>query len=60
MRQLILKVPQGYKEGVNKAIEEHQGKNTIQLDNQEHDVFIIFLPNNKTDNFLDQHEHVGK
>ncbi|WP_224994694.1 DUF389 domain-containing protein [Cesiribacter sp. SM1] len=52
MRQLILKVPQGHKERINKAISEHQGKNTIKFENQEHDVFIIFLPNNNIDDFL--------
>lgn len=53
MRQLILKIPQGHTEIVNQAIKEHQGKNTIHLDNQDHDVFIIFLPNNNIDDFLE-------
>lgn len=52
MRQLILKIPKGNKEKVHKAIEEFEGKNTINLSEKEHDVFIIFLPNKKVNNFL--------
>ncbi|NJW52239.1 DUF389 domain-containing protein [Salinimicrobium oceani] len=52
MRQLILKIPKGNKEEVFKAVEEFEGKNTIFLPNDEQDVFIIFLPNRKVNNFL--------
>lgn len=52
MRQLILKVPQGNKEKVNKALEEQDARNTIVLPIDKHDVFITFLPNNKLDFFL--------
>lgn len=52
MRQLILKVPQGHKDRIHQAITEQEGRNTIFFEHQEHDVFIIFLPNNKVDDFL--------
>lgn len=52
MRQLILKIPKGNKEEVFKSIEEFEGKNTIFLPNEDQDVFIIFLPNKKVNNFL--------
>jgi uncharacterized hydrophobic protein (TIGR00271 family) len=52
MRQLVLKIPQGHGNTVHNAIEEHSGKNTIHLANTDNDVYIIFLPNNKVDNFL--------
>lgn len=52
MRQLILKVPQGHKKKVLKAVDENGGRNTISMPNEENDVFIIFLPNSKIDPFL--------
>lgn len=52
MRQLILKVPNGHKEKVLKAVDEYNGKNTISLQSEEKDVFIIFLPNETVNNFL--------
>ncbi len=53
MRQLILKVPQGNKEKILNAIEENNGKNTITVPEEHSDVFIIFLPNNRIDKFLE-------
>lgn len=52
MRQLIIKVPQGNKEEVFNTVEEFEGKNTIHLRNGEHDVFYVYLPNEKVNNFL--------
>lgn len=52
MRQLILKIPKGNKEEVFKAVEEFEGKNTIFLPNEVQDVFILFLPNRKVNDFL--------
>ena len=52
MRQLILKVPQGNKETIQKALDEHEARNTIFFPNEEHDVFITYLPNNRIDYFL--------
>lgn len=52
MRQLILKVPEGNKETIYKAVEENGGKNTISIPIEDHDVFILYLPNNKVNNFL--------
>ena len=52
MRQLILKVPKGNKEKILQVVEEFEGKNIITLPNEEHDVFIIYLPNKKVNNFL--------
>ncbi len=52
MRQLILKIPKGHKEEVFKTIEEFEGKNTIYLPNEEQDVFFVYLPNRKVNDFL--------
>ena len=52
MRQLILKIPQGNKEKIFQTIDKFEGKNTISLSEEEHDIFIIFLPNKKVNNFL--------
>lgn len=52
MRQLILKIPKGHKNEVLKTVEEYNGKNTIFLPNEEHDIFYVFLPNEKVNNFL--------
>lgn len=52
MRQLILKIPKGNKKEVLKAVEEFKGKNTIFLPNEEHDVFFVYLPNKKVNDFL--------
>lgn len=52
MRQLILKLPHGHKKEVLETIDEFEGKNTIHIPNEEHDVFVIFLPNKKVNNFL--------
>lgn len=59
MRQLILKIPKGHKDEVLKTVEEFKGKNTIFLPNQEQDIFFVYLPNQKVNDFLkkiDQYE----
>ncbi|HER40623.1 MAG TPA: DUF389 domain-containing protein, partial [Salinimicrobium catena] len=57
MRQLILKVPQGNKEKVLQLVEDFNGKNTIALPEGKNDVFIVFLPNQKVNDFL---KHLDK
>lgn len=52
MRQLIIKVPKGNKEKILNTVEEYKGKNTIALPGEEHDVFILYLPNATVNNFL--------
>lgn len=54
MRQLILKIPTGHKEKVHGIVKEFEGKNTIDLSesDEEHDVFFVYLPNKKVNNFL--------
>ena len=52
MRQLTLKLPKGHKEEVFKTVEEFNGKNTIFLPNEQHDIFITYLPNKKVNDFL--------
>lgn len=52
MRQLILKVPEGNRDTIYKAVEEYGGKNTINIPTEGHNVFILYLPNNKVNNFL--------
>jgi uncharacterized hydrophobic protein (TIGR00271 family) len=59
MRQLTLKLPKGHKEKVLETVEEFDGKNTIHLPNEHHDVFMVYLPNEKVNDFLkkiDQYE----
>ncbi|WP_373057374.1 DUF389 domain-containing protein [Zunongwangia sp. H14] len=52
MRQLTIKIPKGHKEKVLDAVSEFKGKNTINLSSEKEDVFLIYLPNNKVDEFL--------
>ncbi|MEG9327283.1 DUF389 domain-containing protein [Salinimicrobium catena] len=52
MRQLILKIPGGHKDEVLKTVEEFHGKNTIHFANGDQDVFYIYLPNQKVNDFL--------
>lgn len=54
MRQLILKIPKGHKDKVHELVKEFEGKNTINLSesDNEHDVFFVYLPNKKVNNFL--------
>ena len=54
MRQLIVKIPAGHKERVQELVEEFEGKNTINLSESDHkhDVFFVYLPNKKVNNFL--------
>lgn len=52
MRQLTIKVPKGNKEKILNTIDHFNGKNTITLHNEEKDVFITFLPNEKVNDFL--------
>lgn len=52
MRQLILKIPKGNREPVFNAVEEFKGKNTILIPNETHDVFYVYLPNQKVNDFL--------
>ncbi|SOC79649.1 Uncharacterized membrane protein [Salinimicrobium sediminis] len=57
MRQLIIKVPKGNKEEILGLVTEFKGKNTICLSEEKHDVFVLFLPNQKVNNFL---KHLDK
>lgn len=52
MRQLIIKIPEGHKERINELVHKYDGKNTINLKGEEGDVFYIYLPNQKVNNFL--------
>ena len=54
MRQLIIKIPSGHKEKVENLVKEFEGKNTINIEesSEGHDVFFIYLPNKKVNNFL--------
>ncbi|MDX1753150.1 MAG: DUF389 domain-containing protein [Salinimicrobium sediminis] len=57
MRQLIIKVPKGNKEEILGLVADFKGKNTICLSEEQHDVFVLFLPNQKVNNFL---KHLDK
>lgn len=57
MRQLIIKVPKGNKEEILGLVTDFNGKNTICLSEEQHDVFVLFLPNQKVNNFL---KHLDK
>jgi uncharacterized hydrophobic protein (TIGR00271 family) len=52
MRQLIIKVPKGHKKEILGLVEDFKGKNSIHLEEGENDVFMIFLPNQKVNDFL--------
>lgn len=52
MRQLIIKIPKGHKDKIQELVNEHKGKNTIHLQGTEGDVFYIYLPNQRVNNFL--------
>ncbi|MDT0691193.1 DUF389 domain-containing protein [Salegentibacter sp. F188] len=52
MRQLTLKIPKGHKEKVQDAIDHFGGKNTIDISSENEDVFMIYLPNEKVNDFL--------
>lgn len=54
MRQLILKADTGHQDRVLRAVDKFQGKNTITVPVQDHDVFIIFLPNHAVNDFLQE------
>lgn len=54
MRQLLIKISTGYKDKVLGIIEKYEGKNTIHLPNEKHDLFYIYLPNSKVNNFLEE------
>lgn len=58
MRQLILKLPKGNKEQVLEAVKEFNGKNTIVLPNDGHDIFYVFLPNETVNDFLKRIDEV--
>lgn len=60
MRQLIIKVPKGNKEEILDLIEDFEGKNSICLEEDKNDVFVIFLPNKKVNNFLKQLDEYEK
>ncbi|GAB2763802.1 DUF389 domain-containing protein [Salinimicrobium soli] len=57
MRQLIIKVPKGNKEEILGLVADFKGKNTICLSEEQNDVFVLFLPNQKVNNFL---QHLDK
>ena len=52
MRQLIIKIPEGHKDKIHELVKKCEGKNTINLKGEEGDVFYIYLPNQKVDDFL--------
>lgn len=52
MRQLIIKIPEGHKDKVQKLVNKYEGKNTISLRGEEGDVFYIYLPNKRVNDFL--------
>lgn len=58
MRQLTLKVPKGNKEKILELVDRFEGKNTISLSSDEHDVFWVFLPNKKVNNFLKKMDEI--
>ncbi|UJH90470.1 hypothetical protein LZ575_16850 [Antarcticibacterium sp. 1MA-6-2] len=60
MRQLIIKIPKGHKEEVNKIVKKYEGKNTFNLSSEEGDVFYIYLPNQKVNDFLKEIDEFEK
>lgn len=60
MRQLIIKIPEGHKDKVHDLVEKYKGKNTINLSGEEGDVFYIYLPNEKVNDFLKEIDEFEK
>lgn len=60
MRQLIIKIPKGNKEEILDLAEDLNGINSICLEEGENDVFVIFLPNQKVNDFLKKLDDFGK
>ena len=58
MRQLILKLPKGNKEQVLNAVNKFNGKNTIFLPTEGHDVYYVYLPNESVNEFLKRIDEV--
>ena len=54
MRQLIIKIPKGKKDKILSTVEDFEGKNTIYLPNDGYDVYFVYLPNEKVNNFLER------
>lgn len=52
MRQLIIKIPIGNKKEVLELVEKFKGRNSIHLEEEKNDVFMIFLPNQMVNDFL--------
>ncbi|MFD0977070.1 DUF389 domain-containing protein [Salinimicrobium gaetbulicola] len=60
MRQLIIKIPKGKKEEILDLAEDLNGINSICLEEGGNDVFVIFLPNQKVNDFLKKLDDFGK
>lgn len=60
MRQLIIKIPEGHKDRIYELVKKYEGKNTIKLKGEEGDVFYIYLPNQKVNNFLKEIDEFEK
>lgn len=52
MRQLIIKIPKGHKEKIHDLVKKYEGKNTINMPSEEGEVFYIYLPNKRVNDFL--------
>ena len=60
MRQLIIKIPEGQQDKVHDLVKKYDGKNTINLKGEEGDVFYIYLPNKKVNDFLKEIDEFEK
>ncbi len=58
MRQLTITVPSGKSEIVTKAAKEHNAKNIVHLQNQEHEVITLHLNNDILGSFLGALEEI--
>ena len=52
MRQLLIKIKNGYKDTLDRSIQEFKGKNSIHLPQKNYDVFILSLENQSVNSFL--------
>jgi uncharacterized hydrophobic protein (TIGR00271 family) len=60
MRQLIIKIPEGNEDKVHALVKKYEGKNTIYLKGEEGNVFYIYLPNKKVNDFLKEIDEFEK
>jgi len=58
MRQVLLHAPSGYSQKIKDSIEEHGGKNTVDLSGSKETSYITYLPNQRVNNLMNSLKEV--